>query len=292
MLVLSFSSCLPPPSLPLQCFGLRPRGGCLQLDSEFREGPARILHTIPGQELGSFPGRAGGASSFPRKPCCLVIGNMPLALLARFGPLSPRENRKQPPPSLPTASFVPTTQLWKVSEGHSSGSTLWCLCWLAPFPFCSFFFFNNQSSRKCGELTAWQQQRNSLEKPRWILLRFQALLRESQRSNRLRVVFNHFFCGTFLVHETNLRVRPENTAVGRRLWFGDYCSDINYFLLTPPLRDGTCPSWRRPLWVIAFKCCPLQIRFKIVNNVHKLSLQKLLQQPPKFRGTEFRNCVL
>lgn len=98
-------------------------------------------HTIPGQELGSVPGCAGGASSFPRKPCCLVIGNMPLALLARFGPLSPRENRKQPPPSLPTASFVPTIQLWKVSEGHRSGSTLWCLYWLAPFPFYSFFFF-------------------------------------------------------------------------------------------------------------------------------------------------------
>lgn len=36
-----------------------------------------------------------------------------------------------------------------------------------------------------------------------------ALYQESQRSNRLRVVFNHFFCGTFLVHETNLGVLHE-----------------------------------------------------------------------------------
>lgn len=77
------------------------------------------------------------------------------------------------------------------------------------FSFFTPFFFNNQTSRKCGELTAWQQQRNSLEKLRWILLRFQALRQESQRSNHLLVVFNHFFCGTFLVPETNLSVQHE-----------------------------------------------------------------------------------
>lgn len=32
---------------------------------------------------------------------------------------------------------------------------------------------------------------------------------ESQRSNRPLVVFNHFFCGTFLVPETNLSVLHE-----------------------------------------------------------------------------------
>ena len=99
-----------------------------------------------------------------------------------------------------------------------------------------FFFFNNQSSRKRGELTAWQQQRNSSEKLRWILLRFQVLRQESQRSNRLLVVFNHFFCGTFLVHETNLSVQHEGAWEQRllewRLWLANYYSGINYFLLT------------------------------------------------------------
>lgn len=41
-------------------------------------------------------------------------------------PMSPRGNRNQasprhPPPPI---SFVPTIQLWKISEGHRSGSTL------------------------------------------------------------------------------------------------------------------------------------------------------------------------
>lgn len=99
-------------------------------------------------------------------------------------------------------SFVPTIHLWRISEGYISRSALWCLYWPASFPF-----FNNQGSRKCGELTAWQQQRNSLGKLRWSLLRFQPLRQESQRSNHPLVVFNHFFCGTFLVRETNLSVQ-------------------------------------------------------------------------------------
>lgn len=63
--------------------------------------------------------------------CCLV---------GPIFPMSPRGNRNQASPSTPPPlSFVPTIQLWKISEGHRSGSTLWCLYWLAPFPF--YFFF-------------------------------------------------------------------------------------------------------------------------------------------------------
>lgn len=161
--------------------------------------------------------------------------------------------------------------------------------WLL-FLFLSFFlFFNNQSSRKCGELTAWQKQRNSLEKLRWILLRFQTLRQELQRNNRLLVVFNHFFCGTFLVHETNLSVRHEGAWEPRssewRLWFGDYYSDINYFLLTALWQDWTCPSWRGPWTMLChcfyFKRYPLKFCSKIVNNVHKTSLQHILKLTKK-----------
>lgn len=170
---------------------------------------------------------------------CAIVGPIWLIVSQRKHRAS-RLLLRRPLPRPPAISFVPTIQLWKISEGHRSGSTLWCLYWLAPFPFyfffSFFFFFNNQSSRKRGELIAWQQQRNSLEKLRWILLRFQALRQESQKSNRLLVVFNHFFCGTFLVHETNLSVQHEGAWEERllewRLWLGNYYSGINYFLLT------------------------------------------------------------
>lgn len=208
------------------------------------------------------------------------------SVVGQIWPLSPGGNKAPSSPHLPI-SFVPTIQLWKISEGHRSGSTLWCLYWLAPFPFYFFFFFffNNQSSRKSGELTAWQQQRNSLEKLRWILLRFQALRQESQRSNRLLVVFNHFFCGTILVPETNLSVRHEGAWEHRpsewRLWFGDYFSNINYFFLTSLWQDGNCPSWRGQWTVLChcfyLKCYLLKTCFKIINSVHKTLLQKILK---------------
>ena len=178
-----------------------------------------------------------------------MIWNMPptcsVPLWGLLGSLSPRGNTEQAnsfslSPSLtPHHLFCPHNpaleNIWRPQKWEYplmfilAGSFSFLLLLL-------LFFFNNQSSRKRGELTAWQQQRNSLEKLRWILLRFQVLRQESQRSNRLLVVFNHFFCGTFLVHETNLSVQHEGAWEQRlsewRLWLVNYYSGINYFLLT------------------------------------------------------------
>lgn len=209
------------------------------------------------------------------------------ALSGSFGPLSPRGNKVPPTPNL----FCPHSQLWKISEGHRSGSALWCLYWLAPFPFyffffILFFFLNNQRSRKCGELTAWQQQRNSLEKLRWILLRFQTFRQESQGSSPLLVVFNHFFCGTLVVHETNLGVQRggawAHRLIQRWLGFGVCCGSMSHFFLTSLCEDGTCPFWRRQWMMLChcvyLKCYSLKICLKIIKKKkHKILLWKILK---------------
>lgn len=172
-------------------------------------------------------------------PTCTV------ALWADRSIVSQRKQKATPSPS-PVISLSPQPALENIWRPQKWEYPLMFIL-AGSFSFL-LLFLNNQSSRKCGELTAWQQQRNSLEKLRWILLRFQALRQDSQRSNRLLVVFNHFFCGTFLVPETNLSVRHEGAwehrLSGWKLWFGDYYTHINY-LLTSLWQDGTCPVWGR-----------------------------------------------
>lgn len=171
-----------------------------------------------------------------------MIWNMPptctAALWGRFSQCLPEETEIKPllPPPPSQSLLSPQSSSGKYLKATEVGVPFDVYIGWLLFLVTSFFF-NNQSSRKCGELTAWQQQRNSLEKLRWILLRFQALKQESQRSNRPLVVFNHFFCGTFLVPETNLSVLHEGAWEHRpsawRLWFGDYYSNISCPFWTP-----------------------------------------------------------
>lgn len=211
-------------------------------------------------------------------PTCAIV------LWGRFGHCLPEETKHRLLP-ISQSLLSPQSSSGKYLKATEVGVPFDVYIGWLLFLFTSFFFFNNQSSRKSGELTAWQQQRNSLEKLRWILLRFQALRQESQRSNRLLVVFNHFFCGTILVHETNLSVRHEGAWEHRpsewRLWFGDYFSNINYFFLTSLWQDGNCPSWRGQWTVLChcfyLKCYLLKTCFKIINSVHKTLLQKILK---------------
>lgn len=162
--------------------------------------------TLPLNKSCDMPCLSRGASwvslSKPLLPRHIPL-NAAVVLSGRLGLLSPRG--KHLPHKVPK-SFVPQSISGEYLKAPEVGGALWCLYWPASFPF-FFFFFNNQGSRKCGELTAWQQQRNSLGKLRCSLLRFQPLRQESQRNNRLLVVFNHSFCGTFLVQETNLSVQ-------------------------------------------------------------------------------------
>lgn len=162
--------------------------------------------TLPLNKSCDMPCLSGGASwvslSKPLLPHHIPL-NAAVVLSGRLGLLSPRGKHL---PHKVSNSFVPTIHLWRISEGSRSRRCPLMFI-LAGFFSLFFFFFNNQGSRKCGELTAWQQQRNSLGKLRCSPLRFQPLRQESQRNNRLLVVFNHSFCGTFLVQETNLSVQ-------------------------------------------------------------------------------------
>ena len=143
-------SSLHPPLPPSSVWAEAPwRTSATRLWAEGGPTLARPPHTAGQQELGAALAEPRKPLASPRKP--VLPSDIKHATYfhhsfvgGRFGPLSPRENRKQPPPpSLPTTSFVPAIQLWKISEGHRSGSTLWCLYWLAPFPFYppTFFFF-------------------------------------------------------------------------------------------------------------------------------------------------------
>lgn len=148
--------------------------------------------------------------------------------------------------------------------------------------FSFFFFFNNQGSRKCGELTAWQQQRNSLGKLRCSSLRFQPLRQASQRNNRLLVVFNLFFCGTFLVQETNLSVQRGGAwelncqvVVLIRGLLQQHQTGLSNLSLTSTDRDMS---------LLLFKTLPTKNLFYKCNIVHKILLCK-----EKWQGAKFVN---
>lgn len=202
--------------------------------------------------------------------------NAAVALSGGLGPLSPRG--KHPPHKAPK-SFVPTIHLWRLSEAYRSRSAFDVYIGRLIF---LFFFFNNQGSRKCGELTAWQQQRNSLGKLRCSSLRFQPLRQASQRNNRLLVVFNLFFCGTFLVQETNLSVQRGGAwelncqvVVLIRGLLQRHQTGLSNLSLTSTDRDMS---------LLLFKTLPTKNLFYKCNIVHKILLCK-----EKWQGAKFVN---
>lgn len=188
------------PPLPLQLFTLRPHGACLQQDSLLGGCHYHLPHCHSIKTVLLKPGPSLASLSKLLLPSC-IPQNAAVALSGGLGPLSPRG--KHPPHKAPNLLFPQSISRDYLKPTEVGVPLMFILASLFSF------FFNNQGSRKCGELTAWQPQRNSLGKLSCSPLRFQPLRQASQRNNRLLVVFNLFFCGTFLVQETNLSVQHE-----------------------------------------------------------------------------------